>query len=124
MVVVAIISIISAVAVPAFLGSIEDSKVAECHNEVGAIRLAEEEFFITNNVYIAGTLDGTAADLSLQVNLAGTYRPSNTATGANTACRYTVVLGGAAGPGPSYTITATGVNALAARGVVVNVIGP
>lgn len=122
MVVVAIMAIIGAVAVPAFISNTEESRIAECRNEVAAIRLAEEEFFIMNNVYIAGTLDGTAGpDLTLENNLAGIYTATNVARGPNTACTYLVGIG--AGP-PSYTVTATGVNALAGRGAVVNIVGP
>ncbi len=119
MIVVAILAIVSAIAVPAYTGYITTSRTGECANEVAAIRLAEEEFILNNNVYIAGTLDGTTADVLLQDNLVGLYTASATAAGPNTNCTYAVVLAGG-----GYTITATGVNNLAGEGVVVNINGP
>ncbi len=128
MVSLAIIGIISAIVLPGFVKNTEQSRIIECRNEVAAIRLAEEEFFITRNAYAPGVLDGINAITTLQVNLAGIYTPSRVASGANIpvginpVCIYSVVL--VPGPPAGYTITATGRGPLQQLGNVVVVNGP
>lgn len=127
MVVIAILAIIAGIALPTFMNNAQESRILECRREVAAIRIAQEEFFLTNNVYASGTLDGPNNIQTLVNNLVGIYIPANVTTSPNANCTYTVVLGGgpAAGAGgPSYTVTATGVNQLAGRGILLNVVGP
>ena len=54
MIVVAILAIISAIAIPAYTGYIKTAKLTEAQNNLAALRLAEEEFFLENNTYFGG----------------------------------------------------------------------
>jgi type IV pilus assembly protein PilE len=110
MIVIAVLSIISAIAYPAYQGYVRTGYRAECVNEVAAIQLAEEEFFLENNNYFSGT---GASTLETQSN--NIYQASADALdAANTNCTYAVTVAG-----NSYTITATGANKLASEGVVI-----
>jgi type IV pilus assembly protein PilE len=108
MVVVAVLAIISAIAIPAYRGYIKTGYRSDCHNEVGAIQLAEEEFFLENNAYFPG---GDVA--TLQAASAGAYTPSPDALAGTANCTYAVAVAG-----NNYTITATGANKLAGEGVI------
>lgn len=123
MISVAIISIISAIAVPAYRSYTIVSRAGECRNEVGAIRLGLEEFFLRSNTYTnaGGTLDGPGGIFTLRASLTPFYQPTNTASGVNSNCTYLVTI---AADGSSYTVTANGVNDLTAEGVIVNETGP
>jgi type IV pilus assembly protein PilE len=113
MVVVAVLAIIAAIAVPAYTGYITTAKISECQNEVLAIQTAEEEFFLTNNTYFAGS--GVSGAGSIPDASNGLYIPTASATDPQANCAYAVTT---AGGGNSYTITATGQNDLAGKGVV------
>jgi type IV pilus assembly protein PilE len=54
----AILAILTAVAVPAYKGYIAESRKIEGRNNLAALKLAEEEFFLENNSYF----DGSDAD--------------------------------------------------------------
>ena len=54
MVTMAILGVITAIAIPAYNGYITTAKIAEAENNLAAIRLAEEEFFLENNRYFSG----------------------------------------------------------------------
>ena len=54
MVVVAILAVISAIAIPAYTGYIKAAKMSEAQNNLAALRLAQEEFFLDNNTYFVG----------------------------------------------------------------------
>ncbi len=110
MVVVAVLATVTAIAIPAYTGYVTSSRIAECQNEASAIQIAEEEFFLSNNTYFAGS---TKADL--QNNSNGFY--TATANGWNN-CTYSVTLSGG---GNGYTLTATGINKLAGKGTVVTI---
>ena len=125
LVTMAILGIITAIAIPAYTGHQKNSYLAECSNEVTAIRLAQEEFFLENNAYFpnpAGTSTGVAAIMTdsngvfvSTYNVAG--NPVATAQRiADANCSYAVVSVGGATPG--YTITATGQNKLTATEVI------
>lgn len=115
MVTLAILAIISAVAIPAYTGYIKTSKRAECQNEVAAIELALTEFFLENNTYFAGGDIGT-----IQANSGGLYTPSypDAAAIAAANCTYTVGVGSTGNISSSYAITATGANDLVTEGVI------
>ncbi len=49
MIVVAIIAILAAIAIPAYNGYITSARISECANEVTAIKLAQKQFFLENN---------------------------------------------------------------------------
>lgn len=50
----AILGILAAIAIPAYNGYITTAKMSEAHNNLAAIRLAQEEFFLENNRYFFG----------------------------------------------------------------------
>lgn len=51
----AILSIIAAIAIPSYTGYISTSRNVEGWNNLSALKLAEEEYFLENNKYFAGT---------------------------------------------------------------------
>lgn len=55
MVTMAILGVITAIAIPAYNGYITTAKMSEADNNLAALRLAQEEFFLENNTYFAGT---------------------------------------------------------------------
>lgn len=61
MIVVAILAIISAIAIPAYTGYVKTAKMTEAHNNLAALRLAQEEFFLENNRYFLGANAGAIA---------------------------------------------------------------
>lgn len=54
MITVAILSVIVAIAIPSYTGYVKTSKLQEAHNNIGALRIAEEAFFSENNAYFGG----------------------------------------------------------------------
>lgn len=54
MVTVAILGVLAGIAIPAYNGYIKTAKMSEAHNNLAALRLAEEEFFLENNSYFFG----------------------------------------------------------------------
>ena len=111
MIVVAIIGIIGAIAIPAYNGYIMEGRKSECHNEIAAIMLAQSQNFVENNTYFGG---GSASAIEAASN--GYYKATAEALNAGqTACTYAIQLGAG---GRSYTLTATGANKLASEGVI------
>lgn len=55
MVTLSILGILSAIAIPAYNGYISTAKMSEADNNLAAIRLAQEEFFLENNNYFQGS---------------------------------------------------------------------
>ena len=115
MIVVAIIGIISAIAIPTYSGYMTTARQGECINEMAAIRLAELDFFRTNLTYFSG--NGVAA---IQVASGNRYVPSAAAQGIGKAanCTYVVAATGCSVGGANctgFTITGTGANQLAGK---------
>ncbi len=50
----AILGILAAIAIPAYNGYITTAKMSEAQNNLAALRLAEEEYFLENNAYFTG----------------------------------------------------------------------
>lgn len=98
MIVIAIIGIIAAIAIPAYTGYIATARLAEAKNNIAALKLAEEEYYLENNVYFYDTSDDNANLASASGNL---WSASKGEGGVN--FTYTV-----SGTSPNYTITATG----------------
>ena len=55
MVTLAILGILSAIAIPAYNGYISTAKMSEAQNNLAALRLAEEENYLETNSYFTGT---------------------------------------------------------------------
>ena len=109
MVTIAILAVIASIAIPAYSGYIITARKSECLNEVAAIQLAEEEFYLENNSYYAGTRDATPTN-TLQSASSGFYKGTY-ATGDN--CQYDVAACASGTIASCYTLTVTGINDLA-----------
>ncbi len=63
----AILAVVASIAIPAYTGYIKTAKMSEAHNNLAALRLAEEEYFLENNSYFFGgdyaTLESNSAGL-------------------------------------------------------------
>ena len=104
MIAIAILGIVTAIAIPAYNGYIETARMTEAKNNIAAIKLAEEEFFLENNRYFynnTGNTDLANASGSLWSAVAG-YDDNGDGT-KDVNFTYTVT-----GSGTNYTITATG----------------
>ena len=100
-VVIIIIGVLAAFAVPRFLASVERSKAAEAFNYLSAVRAAQERYQVQQ-----GTYAGLVADLDIQMPT-----PKYFAVGTPTATQNTWTLtltrtGASAGYG-EYTVTFT-----------------
>jgi len=54
----AILGIVTAIAIPSYNGYITTAKMSEAQNNLAALRLAQEEFFLENNRYFTGENTG------------------------------------------------------------------
>jgi len=95
-IVVGIIAIISAIAIPAYTGYIKTAKMSEAYNNLAALRLAEEEYFTENNSYFFGTTTAI-----LESNSSGLW---TAAKGGNGLVNFKYEVTNAS----SWTATATG----------------
>lgn len=109
MIVVAVLAIISAIAIPAYRGYITTSHKAECQTEAAAIKLAQEEYFLQNNAYFDSSAGTTRADIQ---NASGNLYQGAAENYTN--CIYTVTSTAAT----VYNITVTGTGALSGEGVI------
>lgn len=64
MIVVGILAIISSIAIPAYKGYIKTAKMSEAHNNLAALRLAQEEYFLEKNSYFTGSTTGAVETAS------------------------------------------------------------
>lgn len=96
---IAIIAVISSIAIPLYSGYISTARNAEGWNNLAAIKMAEEEFFLENNTYFFGA--NTAA---LESNSGNLWTVSGSDSGIN--FNYAVAQSGG-----GYVATATGLGA-------------
>lgn len=113
MVVVAILAVISAIAVPAYRGYISTSHRAECQTESAAIKLAEEEFFLQNGSYFPAA--GTNVTNSAIPGASGGLYTAEAANLVN--CSYSLTT---PSPANGYRLIVTGTNALSTEGTIVD----
>jgi len=102
MIVVGVIGIVAAIAIPAYSGYIQTSRRVEGQQNLESINFAQTEFFAENNLYFSG--NSTA---SLITNSQGLWTPAETLD-ADQNFTYTVVAGSTAAIASSFTATATG----------------
>jgi len=111
MIVVAILSILTAIAIPAYRGYISSSRNTEGWNNLASVKLAQEEYFLENNRYFPdpdGLAETTDSSLDLYWRAAETndsqrnfdYAVTSSATGTG----YTAT---ATGRGAGYDVPAT-----------------
>ena len=99
MVTVAILAVLAAIAIPAYNNYIATSRNTEGWNNLAAIKLAQEEYFLENNRYFPDP-DGTA-----QTNDNSLDAYWEAAEGADRNFNYAVTTSNS---GTGYTATATG----------------
>lgn len=98
MIVVAILAIISAIAIPVYQGYVLEAKIHAALQNSEPLRLALEDYFLENTTYIAGNWLPTGAQ-TLETGDLG-WHPDGDSNQYN----YTVVAG-ASGIASSYTLT-------------------
>ena len=109
MITLVILGVLTAIAVPAYQGYISTSRQAEGHNNLAALQMAEEEFYLENNNYFDG------ADWSdLETNSGNLW--TRTGSDGQFNFDYAVVLSGG-----GYVATATGTAGGKIPGVVLEV---
>ena len=121
MVVVAIIGILSAIAIPAYNGYITSSRISECQNEATAIGLAQKQYFLENNRYfptVTTAVSSTKTDHTpIQTASGGYFRSTYNDHGASTSAAYKAhvncIFSVQSADGSSYTLTVRGTRALA-----------
>ena len=95
MVTIAILGVITAIAIPAYTGYITTAKMTEADNNLAAIRLAEEEYFLEKNEYFEGANTG-----AIETDSEGLWKVSKGSDGYS--FDYVVTLSS------GWTATATG----------------
>ena len=99
MVATAILAVLAAIAIPAYRNYVATSRNAEGWNNLAAIKLAQEEYFLENNEYFPpGDVEVKSDDASLDVYW-------EAAEGADRNFQYAVTTSNGA---TGYTATATG----------------
>ena len=61
MITVAILGVLAGIAIPAYNGYIKTAKMSEAHNNLAALRLAEEENYLETNSYFFGNTTAQVA---------------------------------------------------------------
>jgi len=107
MVVIAILGVVTAVAIPSYNGYITGARLTEAKNNIAAIKLAEEEFFLENNAYF---FDNT----NNNTNLSNAGDNLWTAAPGDGGINFTYIVEVA---GNGYKITATGITGRPAEGL-------
>lgn len=100
MIVIAILGIITAIAIPSYNGYISSARLTEAQNNIAALKLAEEEYFLENNAYFYLT---TGTNTQLSAASGGLW----TAQAGQNGVTFDYLV---TGSGLSYVITATGKN--------------
>jgi len=106
MIVVAVLSIIAAIATPIYNDYIREARLQAVRQNVEPLRLALEDYFLDNQTYVAGTWQPSGGQ-TLESALG--WRPDGDGDGYN----YTVVAG-AGGIAGGYALTVTDINSTAA----------
>jgi len=96
MVALTILAIIASIAIPAYRGYISTARETEGHNNLAAIQMAQEEYFLENNSYFVGNDTAT-----LEANSNGLW----TATGSDGVINFDYAVSSVGG---GYSATATG----------------
>lgn len=95
---VVIVGVLTSIAIPAYNGYIATARMSEAKNNIAALKLAEEEYYLENNKYFFDTSGNNATLKSYSDNLWS-------ASGGDNGVNFTYTVSGS---GNSYTITASG----------------
>lgn len=101
MIVIAIIAIVASIAIPTYTGYVTTARMVEAKNNIAALTLAEEEYFLEKNMYFYDTSNDNT-NLS---NASDTLWTASKGDDGNENFIYTVTSTLSGG----YTINATGV---------------
>lgn len=96
MITIAIVSILAAIAIPAYNGYILNAKMSEATINLSSLRLAQEEYYLENNAYFSGASTG-----ALETNSGGLWEA---AKGSDGKVNFDYVATLTSG----WTVTATG----------------
>jgi len=107
MIVIAILGIVTAIAIPSYNGYISAARLTEAKNNITAIKLAEEEYFLENNTYF---FDNSNNNTNLSNAGGNLWIASPGDGGVNFTYKVEV-------SGSGYKVTATGINGRAAEGL-------
>ena len=100
LIVVAILGIIATIAIPMYTGYIASARMTEAQNNIAALKLAEEEYYLENNGYFYETSNDNALLKSASNNL------WEATGGSNGQVNFTYIVSGS---GNTYQIIATGI---------------
>lgn len=101
---IAIIAVITSIAIPMYSNYITTARMTDADNELSAIRLAQEEFYLENNTYF-GPIANDATGANIQAASNNLYTPS---TQGYTNFSYSIAAGACGDIANCYTLTATG----------------
>ena len=98
MIVIAILGVVASVAMPAYTGYLKTARMTEAKNNVAALRLAEEEYFLENNNYFTGAnataINTNSGGLWTVSGTDGTVNFSYVVSSTNTATTYNILATG------------------------------
>ena len=104
MIVVAIIGILSAIAIPAYTDYVTRAKISEATSTLADLRVKMEQYFLDNRTYVGGPCTAT-----------GKYFALSCAAGEPTAATYAIqAVGSASMAGFTYTVNHNDVKATTA----------
>lgn len=98
MIVIAIIAVITSIAMPLYNGYVETARRTEALNNLASLKLAEEEYFMENNSYFLGA----------NVAALASYNWAPKEANADRNFTYSVAAGSTGAIATSYLATATG----------------
>lgn len=101
MIALAVLSIIAVIAVPAYLGYVEEGRMSSVRGNIEPLRLALEDFFLENGTYATGSWLADGSSTSLDTNLG--WHPD----GDGGVYDYTVAIGACGDIAQCYTLTVT-----------------
>jgi len=87
LIVIAVLGVLAAVAVPNVSSFVTSGKIAAANSELANVKTANAAYASENNGTYLGTVTGSSLSLYLQGNVTGTYY-FNTSTGAVTSAAY------------------------------------
>ncbi len=101
MIVIAILGVVSAIAIPAYKGYVKTTKAQECQQGLASLVLAQEEYFLEQRSYFTG-----ASIAALETASKGLWTYAQPSADRN--CAYQAALVGTTG----YSMTVKGANKL------------
>ncbi len=118
MMVVAILAILAAVALPSYSEYVTRSRLMDAHTRLGDLRIQMEKYFQDNRTYLNGAVCGIeGAGLALNTANADAGRSFDYTCAAPTAATYTLTATGRAARGMTgFTFTVTEANVKASSG--------